>query len=75
MEVNRLDWTLVPLIDLNHTLRTDIIQLNLSIVRAGGHTIPQVVELDRMDDPRVLFVRLDLFLLVDVPNVDKLIIA
>lgn len=59
VEIDALHWSLVPLIDLDHMLRTQVIQLDLFVMRAGGNAVAKGVELHLMDDSRVLLVSLN----------------
>lgn len=75
MEIYALDWSLVPLVDLDDMLRAQVVQFDLLIVRAGGDAVAEGVELDLMDDTGVFLVGLDGFLGVEIPDVDELVIA
>jgi hypothetical protein len=75
MEIDALHWSLVSLIDLNHMLRTQVIQFDLLVMRAGSNAVAQGVELHLMNHSRVLLVSLDRFLCIKVPYVDQLVIA
>ena len=75
VEIDTLHWSLVSLIDLDHMLRTQVIQLDLFVMRAGGDAVAEGVELHLMDDSRVLLVSLDRFFGVQVPNMDQLIVT
>lgn len=75
MEVDALDWPLVPLVDLYDMLRAQVVELDLLVVRAGGDAVAEGVELDLVDDSRVLLVGLDGLLGVEIPDVDELVVA
>lgn len=58
MKINTFDWSLVPLVDLNHVLRPKIIKFDLFIVRAGSNTVAQWMKLDLMYNPGMFLVSL-----------------
>lgn len=59
MKVYAFDWALVPFVDLDHMLRSQVVQLYLLIVRARNDAIPQRMEFHLMNHSGVLLVRLD----------------
>lgn len=75
VEVDALDGSLVPLVDLDDVLRAEVVELDLLVVGAGGDAVAQRVELDLVDDPRVLLVGLDGLAGGEVPDVDELVVA
>lgn len=75
VEVNALDWPLMPFVDLYDVLRAQVVELDLLVVGAGGDAVAERVELDLVDDSGVLLVGLDGLLGGEVPDVDELVVA
>lgn len=75
MEVNALHRSVVALIDLDHVLGPQIVQLDLFIVRTAGDTVSQGVKLRLVDHSSMLLICLDGLTRVEVPNVNDLVIT
>ena len=58
MKINTFDWSLMPLVDLNHMLRPKIVKLDLFIMRTRGNTVTQWMKLDLMDNSSMFLVSL-----------------
>lgn len=75
MEIYAFDWSFMSLVDLNHMLRPQVVKLDLLIMRARGNAIPKRVKLHLMDHTRMFLIGLYRFFGVEIPDVDKFIIA
>ena len=65
----------MTLVNLNYMLGTKVINLDLFVMGARGHTTAQGVELCLVDDSTVLLVSLDGLFCVQVPDYYLFIIA
>ena len=58
MEVDAFDWPIVSFVNLNDMLRSEIVEFDFFIMRAGGNTISKGVKFDLMNDSRMLLIGL-----------------
>lgn len=75
MEIDGSDWSLVCIIRLNHLLGPKVIDFDFFVVRAGGQTVPQLMESHGMDDTTMFTVLLDLLFCLDVPDYHAFIVT
>lgn len=56
MEVDAFDWSIMSFVNLNDMLRSEIVEFDFFIMRAGGNTISKGVKFDLMNDSRMLLI-------------------